>query len=129
MPNEKNAANAKRLLALAEAYALCQIELPEPGVLLFCWSKEELLDRMRALGGSWKKELSYGEDSMYLVSESLGLKLSIPRDKVCRKTVTWDCEPLFSPQDEQEIDAALIPVQDDPKSPVSEILTESDVPL
>ena len=129
MANEKNQENAKRLLALADAYALAQIELPNPIVYMTCWSKDELLNRLRALGGSWKKTLSYGETDIYLESRSMPVTLTIPRDKVCKRTVTYDCEPLFSPQDEQEVDAALIPSQDEPKSPVGEILTESDVPF
>lgn len=72
--------------------------------------KDELLKYIRTLGGVWDKSLGFGGDDIHLRSRTLPVLLSIPRDKVCRKTVTYDCEPMFSPDDEKELDAAALGV-------------------
>ena len=58
--------------------------------------------------GIWDKSIGFGQEDIHLRSRTLPILLSIPRDKVCRKTVTYDCEPMFSPDDEKELDSALI---------------------
>ena len=36
------------------------------------------------------------------------LFLHIYRNKVCHKTVKWACEPFLSPEDEQEVETAML---------------------
>jgi hypothetical protein len=72
------------------------------------YEKEALLKNLRIFGGFGDKSTSYGGDDIWLTSRTLPLVLAIPRDKVCRKTVTYDCEPMFSPDDEKELDSAMV---------------------
>src|ERR1700686_93126 len=62
-----------------------------------CDDKDEVLKYIRTLGGIWDKSLSFGGDDIHMKSRMFPVMLSISRDKVCRKTVTYDCEPMFSP--------------------------------
>ncbi len=85
--------------------------LPQIGdreIYFFPSDKAELLNLIRAFGGTWDKSLGYGGDNIRLTSRTLPVELQISRDKVCRKIVTYDCEPMFSPDDEKEVDAALL---------------------
>lgn len=98
-------------------------EIPEPGNLyLHAWEKSDLLKMIRQFGGSWEKSLSYGETDIQLESRKFPLIISISRDKVCKKVVTYDCEPMFSPQDAQDLDAALIPKPEP-------VVVDDDVPF
>lgn len=97
----------------ALAARLQQIPSPDLPFSMGMWvySKEEILAAVRAIGGKWKKEGWTAEGDNYSVRlESVDfppLQIYCPRDKVCRKTVTWECEPLFSKAEEAEVDAAL----------------------
>lgn len=68
----------------------------------------QVLATIRVLGGIWDKSLGFRDEDIHLRSRTLPILISIPRDKVCRKTVTYDCEPMFSPDDEKELDAAML---------------------
>ncbi len=72
------------------------------------YAKDELLKQVRFFGGVWDKSLGFRDEDIHLTSRELPILISIPRDKVCRKTVTYDCEPMFSPDDEKELDSALV---------------------
>lgn len=72
------------------------------------WDKSDLLKQLQFFGGVWDKSLGFGETDIHLTSRELPILISIPRDKVCRKTVTYDCEPMFSPDDEKELDSAMV---------------------
>ncbi len=72
------------------------------------YNKAALLTEIKRYGGVWHKSLSYGGENIQLTSRELPVLISVPRDKVCRKTVRYDCEPMFSPDDEKEIDAAML---------------------
>ncbi len=107
-------------------------ELEIPGytqLYLMTYDKTELLKKLRQFGGSWVKTLGFGEADIQLESKVFPVKISIPRDKVCKKTVTWDCEPMFSPQDEQELDAALLPNPEPLKATAISELGDDDVPF
>ena len=55
-----------------------------------------------AIGGRFERRNS--DYYTKLISKTLPeFALCIARDKVCRKIVTYDCEPLLSPEDEAEI--------------------------
>ncbi len=72
------------------------------------FSKDGLLAELKRYGGVWDKCLSLGGEDIHLVSREMPITLCIQRDKLCRKTVTYECEPMFSPDDEKEIDAARL---------------------
>ncbi len=77
-----------------------------PSLNFYCVNKEELLRLVKLFGGRWTKGVDFEDReyaSIYLCSTSLPVVLSISRDKVCKKTVTYNCEPMFSLED--EIDA------------------------
>ena len=65
--------------------------------------KPQFVEAVKALGSSTKK---YTGDSDYakleVQAKDYPLKISISRDKVCRKVVKFECDPLFS---EEEIEA------------------------
>ena len=107
-------------------------ELDIPGwqqIYISTYEKDQLLAKVRQIGGAWRKSLSFGETEVALDSLTMPIRLSIPRDKVCKKTVTWDCEPMFSPQDEQELDAALIPNPEPLVQAQASALGDDDVPF
>lgn len=67
------------------------------------WEKDKFVAAVKAVGNATKK---YDENSDYpqlrVTPTAYPLELSISRDKVCKKTVVYDCEPLFS---EDEVNA------------------------
>ena len=78
----------------------------------FCDTKEELIAAIKAIGGKWIKTMPGDQSDEYSTVhvnsvDFAPLKLHIYRNRVCHKTVTWDCEPFLSPEDEQEVDGAL----------------------
>ena len=103
---ESNAAWAKKLRALATKVEGDE-SLPRPSVecSFYIYSKEEAQEILRGFGGKWTKDVvGDGEYANYiLTSADFSLRIVLPRDRVCKKTVTWDCEPLLSPEDEAEL--------------------------
>jgi hypothetical protein len=86
---------------LAEHYR-SNAELERINLSKWFYDKEGLAAMLRDLRGRWKKEVS--GDTISFTSDSLqGLSIYIPRDKVCRRTVTYDCDPIMSPEEESEI--------------------------
>ena len=94
---------------LAAVYSAPENEgLTQPILVTMVYTKEDLIRWLRAVGGKFKKRY-YGDESMYMDSVDFpGIRACVPRDKVCRKVVTWDCEPLLSPEDEAEVEAAAL---------------------
>ncbi len=81
-------------------------DLPTPIVIVMVYDKAALVRMIRAIGGKFTKRAN--EYSLVLESERApGVQIDIPRDKVCKKIVWWDCEPMLSPNDEAEVDAEL----------------------
>ena len=91
---------------LARIYALQEnTALSAPFLQIPVNSKDELLGTLRAIGGMFVKKPS--DYYMNFESQRLpGVTVYIPRDKVCRKVVTWECEPLLSVADMVEVDDA-----------------------
>jgi hypothetical protein len=86
--------------------------LRQPMIGIFCDTKEELVAAIRAIGGKWTKRMPADNNNEFgtirLESTTLPpLFLHIYRNKVCRRTVKWDCEPFLSPEDEQEVATAM----------------------
>jgi hypothetical protein len=57
------------------------------------WDKQEFIEAAKSLGDATK---DYTDYDFQLTSKHAPVVFSIARDKVCKKTVTFDCEPLFS---------------------------------
>lgn len=101
-----NAETADTLFKLAETYRAASTPLLAPNLGAYASSKDEVIALIKAVGGKFTKKLSYGEDYIYYNSHHIpGFSVTIPRDRVCRKIpARYECEPLLSPGDEQEIE-------------------------
>ena len=63
------------------------------------YNKEKFLAAAKALGAA-KKSYTDGEYAKFrLTVEDFPFSIDISRDKVCKKTVVYDCEPLFSSEE------------------------------
>ncbi len=105
----KNEDLARSFAKVAEVYAdPANKDLVQPVFVISTWSKPSLLHAIKAFGGKFTKKM-FGDETLYLESKDFpGVQISIPRDKVCKKTITWDCEPMLSPEDIAEVDAATL---------------------
>jgi hypothetical protein len=78
---------------------ICE-DIPANANLSF-YEKENFVKAARALGNS-KKEYTdgdYGRLRLLFTESTFPFSIEIPRDKVCTKKVTYDCEPLFSEEE------------------------------
>jgi len=77
-----------------------QFETTEtPSLRLHYYDKEMFTDAAKLLGSA-TKAFSDGDYAMLrLTAKSAPVTICIQRDKVCKKTVTYDCEPLFSKEE------------------------------
>jgi hypothetical protein len=63
------------------------------------YNKEKFTEAAKLFGNA-TKEFENGEYADFkLTSTTAPISLRIPRDKVCRKTVKFECEPLFSTEE------------------------------
>ena len=63
------------------------------------YNKSNFTEAAKALGSATKKYTEGDYAKLELISTEIPLSLTIPRDKVCKKTVVFDCEPLFSAEE------------------------------
>ena len=67
------------------------------------YDKDEFVAAVKAIGNATKR---YDDSSTYpelhVTAKAFPIEFNISRDKVCKKIVTYDCEPLFS---EEEVEA------------------------
>lgn len=103
---------ASRLRLLAEVYdGKDDIELAHPWLSAYVSSKDEAVALVKAIGGKFDKDMGGGDvtySTVTLTSHRIaGFTIKLPRDRVCRKTVTWDCEPLLSKDEEAEVEQAI----------------------
>jgi hypothetical protein len=80
--------------------------LQKPALYVWCSTKQELLAVIRAIGGKFTKTIGTGEYAYITLvpDRAPELRINISRDRVCRKIVKWECEPLLLPEEEREID-------------------------
>jgi hypothetical protein len=99
-----NVATADSLVRLAEVYVKPEnAALVAPHVSIHTDTKQELISILRAIGGKFTKH----PGDYYLTFKSVqlpGVHVNICRDRVCKKVVTWECEPLLSPEDLVEVE-------------------------
>lgn len=82
-----------------------------PGLSIYCHTKETLLVYVKLIGGSWEKRYIAPESeyaTIQLRHKTLPVTLSIMRDKVCKRTIKYDCEPMFSQEETRELDSELL---------------------
>lgn len=70
-----------------------------PITTLSFYDKEKFVAAAKIVGSADKSVGEGDYATFYLHSKNAPLKLSIQRDKVCRKTVKFECEPLFSSEE------------------------------
>lgn len=96
----------KKLRALADAIESLDKDLGLPQISHYVGRKEDVVEIIRALGGKWKKEVIGGDKEYACIvfqSENFPLRITISRDRVCKKIVTYDCEPIFAPGEDDAI--------------------------
>ena len=86
--------------------------LKQPAIWIMCDTKEELIASIKAIGGKWVKHMPQDSTSDYdtVTVDSVDFapfRMHIYRYRICRKTVTWDCQPFLSPEEEQEVETAI----------------------
>jgi len=59
-------------------------------------SKEHFVAAVKAVGDAEKHYTDGDYPKLEVTADSFPIKLSISRDKVCRKVVKFECDPLFS---------------------------------
>lgn len=62
-------------------------------------SKETFVQAVKSIGSAAKHYTDGDWGKLVISADYAPIELSISRDKVCKKTVTYDCEPLFSPEE------------------------------
>lgn len=79
--------------------------LPQVGLSAWMFTKGDLATALKGFGGKWIKDTSDDiSDTLDFRSVHLpGLKLWINRNKVCRRLVTYECDPIMSPAEEAEM--------------------------
>lgn len=102
MTNQEYAA---KLEAIASIYKTHEGIKQPTSMRVYADTKDELRSIIKTIGGRWSKEdRSYGENySVLIFTHGSGLELQIDRDKVCRKIVKYECDPVMSPEEEAEL--------------------------
>lgn len=91
-----------KLRLVADVYEHAEIEdLSQASLSMYVTSKKAVIDLVKSIGGKFTKSMD--EYNYRLNSERLGITIVAPRDKFCKKIVTYECEPLFSKEDDAEI--------------------------
>jgi len=67
------------------------------------YDKEEFTNAAKALGDAKKTFTSEPYAEFRLESKTGLITLGISRDRVCKKTITYECEPLFSEEEIEKI--------------------------
>ncbi len=70
-----------------------------PHVYVNFYDRDKFVAAVKALGNATKKYTDGDYPKLEVTADAFPIKLSISRDKVCKKTVTFDCEPLFSEEE------------------------------
>lgn len=103
---EQNKAHAAALRQVAEIYENAEADLNQINLFIHTYDKQALINTLKAIGGKFTKK--YDETWLRMESQKIpGLTVTIWRDTVCRKTVTYDCESLLSPEEEGELMEAV----------------------
>ena len=75
----------------------------EPGLFSF-YDKAQFVAAAKAIGDATKStEEGVAYADFRLTSKHAPITLVIPRDKVCHKTVKYECEPLFTSEEMESL--------------------------
>lgn len=96
---------AAKLEAIASIYKTHEGIRQPSGIRTYADTKDSLRETIKIIGGRWTKdERGYGENYQVLIfTHTSGLEVQIDRDKVCRKIVRYECDPVMSPEEEAEL--------------------------
>ena len=84
--------------------------LPQVGVSEYFWDKTNLVSAIRGFGGKWIKHDGGNDECASIRLESVDyapMVLSVSKSRVCRRFVSYECEPLLSPSDEADVEVAM----------------------
>ena len=70
-----------------------------PYVHVSLWDRDKFIAAVKAIGSSKKVYTEGDYAELQVTADAFPIKLSIARDKVCLKKVTYECEPLFSAEE------------------------------
>lgn len=104
----KNIEYVKKLRALADKLEeLGEVQGLEPAnICIYQFNKETLASIIRALGGKWNKIVLCPDkdySAINFTSEKYPVVITISRDRVCKKTINYDCEPIFAPGEDDAL--------------------------
>ena len=97
---------AKKLREIADfldSRPTFSLEYFNPGFFSF-YDKAQFVAAAKAIGDATKStEEGVAYADFRLTSKHAPITLVIPRDKVCRKTVKYECEPLFASEEMESL--------------------------
>jgi hypothetical protein len=70
-----------------------------PYAYLNFYDRDKFVVAVKAIGNCKKTYTDGDYPKLNVTAKAFPIQLSISRDKVCKKTVVYDCEPLFSPEE------------------------------
>ena len=103
LTSHEYAAELRRIATYLESRPEFGTEQYSAFTYLSFYDKDMFVAAAKAIGNA-KKEFTDGSYAELLLNVvGAPIRLSIARDKVCKKTVTYDCEPLFSAEELGEL--------------------------
>ena len=99
LKNSREAAKTLRAIAeFLDSRPEFELEYYNPSIFSF-YSKETFVVAAKAIGNA-TKSVDEGEYAQFkLTSDLAPVVLTIQRDRVCKKEIKYDCEPLFSSEE------------------------------
>ena len=105
MPNIDTREAAKKLREIADfldSRPTFSLEYFNPGFFAF-YDKAQFVAAAKAIGDATKITEEGEYANFNLKSKHAPITLVIPRDKVCHKTVKYECEPLFTSEEMESL--------------------------
>jgi hypothetical protein len=70
-----------------------------PNLYINYYDRDKFVAAVKALGSCTKRYTDGDYPKLEVTAKAFPIQLTISRDKVCKKTVVYDCEPLFSEEE------------------------------
>ena len=105
MPNIDTREAAKKLREIADfldSRPTFSLDYFNPGYFSF-YDKAQFVAAAKAIGDATKITEEGEYATFKLKSKHAPITLVIPRDKVCHKTVKYECEPLFTSEEMESL--------------------------
>jgi hypothetical protein len=71
----------------------------EPHAYINFYDKGKFVEAVKSIGNATKTYTDGDYPKLEVTADAFPIKLSISRDKVCRKIVQFECDPLFSEEE------------------------------